>query len=254
MSRNLCVSRINQKQCKDKSEHGSTPAKQCGKAKGTRNDFSSENQQCCKKGSQGSNAQSNPSKPKPEASVPSFCRKAQGGGCDQKPNEIKKPCEDKTERDSAPEKQQCGKTKRAQNDFSSKKQQCGRKRSQGPKAEQCSSNPKSEADMTSSCKQAQEECDQKLHEIKKTVCQAVCETRKIRKIVETNMQSKSSDENSQGMCTSPPGKSTCKYKKLTTFLNIIGLAFLANIAYCIYKHGEKKDNEQKGDENSDERT
>lgn len=108
--------------------------------------------------------------------------------------------------------------------------------------------------MTSFCNQAQGECDQQLHEIKKTLCQAVCETRKIRQIVENNMQSKSSEMDSQDMCTSPPGKSTCKYKKITTFLNIIGLAFLANIVYCIYKHGEVKENEQRGDENSDERT
>lgn len=226
LSRNLCVSRINEKQCKDKDS--STVEKQCGKSKGAQ--------------------------PKPEENIPAFCRKFKGGGCDQKQREIKSPCTDKAERDSAPE-QQCGKGKRTHDEFSSQKQQCCRKRSQAPKAESsCSSNQRSEADVTSFCKQAQDECDQKLHEIKKTLCQAVCETRKIRAIVETNMRSRTSEKNSQGVCTSPPGQSTCKYKKLTTFLNIIGLAFLANIAYCIYKHGEVKEKERRGDDKSDDRT
>lgn len=250
------MSRINQKQCKDKTgQDSTTPAgKQCGKAKGgAQHDHSSEQQQCCQKGSQGSNAQSYSSKSEAAADIPSFCRKTRGDGCDQQPREMKNPCTDKAERDSAPDKQ-CDQGKRSQNDFSSKKQQCCQKRSQGPKAEQCSSNSRSEADTTSVSKQALEECDQQLREIKKKLCQAVCETRKIRQIVETNMQSESSETNSQGTCTSPPGKSTCKYKKLTTFLNIIGLAFLANIVYCIYKHGDVKENERRRDENSEERT
>lgn len=248
------MSRTNQKQCKDKTGQGSTtPAgKQCGTAKGgAQHDRSSEQQQCCQKGSQGSNAQSYPSKSKAAADIPSFCRKTRGDGCDQQPREMKNPCTDKAEQ--APDKP-CDQEKRSQNDFSSKKQQCCQKRSQGPTAEQCPSNPRSEADTTSVSKQALEECDQQLHEIKKKLCQAVCETRKIRQIVESNMQSESSETNSQGTCTSPPGKSTCKYKKLTTFLNIIGLAFLANIVYCIYKHGDVKENKQRRDEDSDDRS
>lgn len=168
-----------------------------------------------------------------------------------------KQCKDKNEQSSKPAKQ-CGKKIESQSDFSSKKQRCCRRTSQGSKAESCSSaKPKSEANPSSRCKKAQGECDQKLQEIQKTVIQAVSEIRETREMVETHFQSKCPEEkSSQGMSASPPPvKSTCKYKKLSKFFNLIGLAFLANLAYCIYNHEQCKERSRNSDENnSDDQT
>lgn len=163
-----------------------------------------------------------------------------------------KHCKDKNEKNSKPAKQ-CGKKSESQGDFSSKKQRCCRRTSQGSKTD-CSK-PKSEAKTSSFCNKSQGGCDQKLQDIQKTVIQAVCEIRQTREMVETHFQSRCPDEShSQGVSASPPGKSTtCKYKKLSTFFNLIGLAFLANLAYCIYKHEQCKE-KSPNDENSDERT
>lgn len=167
---------------------------------------------------------------------------------------INKHCKDKSEQNSKPAKQ-CGKKNESQSDFSSKKQRCCRRTtSQGSKADSFTSpKPQSGAKTSSSCNKAQGECDQKLHDIQKTVIQAVCEIRQTRELVETHFQSKCHDENSQGKSAGPPRESTCKYKKLSKFFSLIGLAFLANLAYCIYKHEQCKERSQ-NDEISDERT
>lgn len=170
---------------------------------------------------------------------------------------INKHCKDKNEKNSKPAKQ-CGKKSESpQGDFSSKKQRCCRRTSQGSKTDSYScSKPKSAAKTSSFCNKSQGECDQKLQDIQKTVIQAVCEIRQTREIVETHFQGRCPEErHRQGVSASasPPGKSTCKYKKLSTFFNLIGLAFLANLAYCIYKHEQCKE-KLPNDENSDERT
>lgn len=165
-----------------------------------------------------------------------------------------KHCKGKSEQYSKPAKQ-CSKKKES-HDFSSKKQKCCRRTSQGSKAESCSSStPNSGANTPSFCNKSQGECDQKLQDIKKTVIQAVCEIRQTREMVETHFQSKCTENNnSQGASASPPVKSNCKNNKFRTFLNLIGLAFLANLAYCIYKHEQCKEKSNNLDENSDERT
>lgn len=168
---------------------------------------------------------------------------------------INKHCKDKNEKNSKPAKQ-CGKKSESQGDFSSKKQRCCRRTSQGSKTDSFSSSkPKSEAKTSSFCNKSQGECGQKLQDIQKTVIQAVCEIRQTREMVETHFQGRCPEEShSQGVsAASPAGKSTCKYKKLSTFFNLIGLAFLANLAYCIYKHEQCKERSS-NDENSDERT
>lgn len=167
---------------------------------------------------------------------------------------INRHCKDKSEQNSKPAKQ-CGKKNGTQSDFSSKKQRCCRRTSQESKADSCSSpKPQSQAKTSSFCNKAQGECDHKLQDIQKTVIQAVREIRQTRELVETHFQSQCHEENnSQGKSAGPPGKSTCKYKKLSKFFSLIGLAFLANLAYCIYKHEQCKERSQ-NDENSDERT